>query len=119
MSELTEAQQQEREANLAISRERQRARVMAHPWYGSPVVITEDAVLVVDALLNSLDAGSGFLDEPTEAAMYRLGTLLRFDCLENYPTGETRDTGYGPFALTAKCGHYMGHLGDHGPKGEA
>ena len=80
--ERTQAQEEARVAMEAASALKFRPRVTVwDPTLGGPVGedVTEDVVSLLDALIGSLDWGSGFLSDEEVAAVTRLAGLLAFE----------------------------------------
>lgn len=65
-------------AAVAASQQRNRARIVAYPP-GGPRDVTEDVVTLLDAIHDSMDWGSGFLNREDLVAWKTLADLLGFD----------------------------------------
>lgn len=134
VSERARAEREARVENLRVSRERDRPRVIIPCGPLCKDDVTEDVVSVLDALKGSLDWGSGFLDDTQLNAANRLMTLLKFECGEEYSTGEIsgwsrpgpgwdfvpfsqspeNPGGWDPIYAGGNCTKLMGHEGPHG-----
>ena len=77
MNEREWAQEQARREMEKASRVKNRARVLIND-----IDVTEDVVSILDALIGSLDWGSGFLSDDEVSAVEKLAQMLDFENTE-------------------------------------
>lgn len=67
------------EGFAALTEARGRARIIAHPRSGGELDVTEDLVSILDALMQTMDWSSGFLNREDVEAVDKLTALLKFN----------------------------------------
>jgi len=80
MSAADEYAREAEEVNRAVTEHLDRAKIWADPTSpGEFIDVTEDVVSIMDIVANSMDLGSGFLDEDDLRGFNRLADLLKMD----------------------------------------